>query len=422
MKFKNLELGNLKDEQVLFFVRIHGKKGIFNQYYPKSLLSQFTSLTKYRTISEYSKSDFSINLNKIELSDIGGREYELFDNLLDYEAIIFRCRGLREISVAESRELIWKAAKYFYEFFKENTELRLIVSLITDNYVMEVMEVMAKYFKVENMQVIGFFVPGYFRIVEKGIGVKVREVTDQEVIRVYNHLILKSKSHFAVNKKVALKRALKDFLSYRYRFVVRYVLGYQIRNNLAYEYRFAKYFKGFHELKKMKANRYFTKLSDIRVEPSKTVFIPMHYHPEATVDYWVQEHKHADYLNSLKSLIMKCTHRGFKVLLKEHPAYYLRRDISFYQHIDKIKNVELLSPFESSQDVYDKVDNVIVYTGSAGVESMFLDKNVYTVSENYYSFGEILSFDDLGKKSKTYSEKYKKDLLRKILETTISND
>lgn len=423
MNYQGLELGRLTDKKVLFFVRIHGKKGIFDQYYPTALLNEFKSLKEFRTISEYPVGDEYIDLKKYTLSDMNNDDFQIIQSILDTNDLIYRCRGLRAISIEESRELIWICAKFFNEFFKNNRDLKVIVSLIIDNYVMSIMEAFARHYDVKMMQVIGFFIPGYYRLTDKGIGVPFRTPTEAEINKAYQRLTNKERSHYAISKGPALKRAFRDYISYRYRFVTRYLIKYKLKGDRSYESRFAPYFKGFQQLSKARISQYFNNLSEIKEDKSKLVFIPLHYHPEATVDYWTDDYFLADYLNSLLPIIAECRAKGFSVILKEHPGYYLRRSVDFYKTIKKINGVYLIDPFVSSQDVYDLVDNVVVYTGSAGLESIMIDKKVYTVSENYYSGNRLSTLSELGESNYPYyTEEEKKQLLSVILSSTIPLD
>ena len=243
--YKGLKLAELTDKEVLFFIRIHGKRGIFGQFYPNNLLDSFEQLREYRTISEYNVADVLIDLNSQKLEDITATDHTLFDKYLNIEEIIVRCRGLREISYKESRQLIWRAAKFFLDYYREHNELKLIVSLIVDNYVLDVMTRLAPHFNVEVMQVIGFFVPGYIRFTVNGHGVSVRDVPEAELEKVYQRLTNRTPSHMAINKSKAIKNITRDYVSFHYRYLLRYLWAYKVQGKLAYEYRFCTLSKRF---------------------------------------------------------------------------------------------------------------------------------------------------------------------------------
>ena len=420
MIFKEIDLSKLKDNNVLFFTRIHGKKGIFGEYYPHSFLNEFKGLKKFRTISEYPVADVYINININNLSNISNDDFSLFEELLDIEDIIIRCRALRSISHEESKQLIWVVAKFFLDYFSDNTSLKVIVALIVDNYVMDVMERFCNHFNIKIIHVIGFFAPGYVRLTDRfGVGIPTRLVPKSEVDLLYNKLISKQKSHMAISKKVALKNAVRDYISYRYRYLFRYLMGYKLNGNLSYEYRFSKVFQGFNTLLKYNISKFYDDISDIKDSPSKLIFIPLHFHPEATVDYWSDKKEHADYINSLLKTIALCKSLGLKIVFKEHPKYYLRRSTEFYTKIKSSNNSYLIDPYIASQDLLEMVDNVCVYTGSVGLEALMIDKRVYTVSENYYSFNRLPNLLEYKKEQYPFfSLEEKKDLLKKILQTT----
>lgn len=420
MIYNNLDISRLSDDEVLFLVRIHGKKGMFGVLYPDLFLQEFKGLKEYRTISEYNVGDVHIDIKNQDLGKLTNRHFQIFEEALDIEDLIVRCRGLREISYHEARQLIWKAAQFFVDYYSQHPSLKLIVSIIVDNYVLDVMVRLAEYFNIKHIQLVGFFVPGYVRFTEKGIGVPVREVGEEEINKVYERLVNKKPSHMAVSKSSALKNAARDYISYHYRYIVRYILGYKINGDLSYEYRFAKYFYGFNTVSKLFVSKFFDRIDTLTIDPERSVFIPIHFHPEATVDYWTDNKEHADYLNSLLEVIAFFKEKNMTVVFKEHPNYYLRRSRSFYKTLKKFDNVILLEPYISSQDLYNKIDNVCVYTGSAGVESLMLDKRVYTVSENYYSFSRLPFLKEFSFESYPYySVEEKKELIHNILKTTI---
>lgn len=417
--YKGLQLNRLTDDDVLFFVRNYGKKGIFNVYYPESLLNSFTNLKEYRTISEYNVGDEYINLNAIDISEISYDDYNRYDEILDFEEIRYRCRALREISIHESTQLIYKAAKAVENILSIRTPA-LIVSLIVDNYVMDVMKRLCLSKNITFMEVVGFFVSGYFRLTDDGFGVKIREVDQVEVEQVYNSLYAKQKSHLAINKKRGFKNALKDYISYRYRYLTRYIYKYKIKNSLLYEYRFMPYFRGFHRLNKLSANKFFSKLDELsKINHLKSVFCPLHYHPEATIDYWSSDYKHADYLNSLLKVVAFYKQKNVLVVFKEHPSYYLKRDINFYKTLLSYGNTLILDPYIPTQKVMKLIENVVVYTGSAGLEALILNKNVYKISDNYYSHIGIPHYSEFPSYSLSLNKESKLSLLRDILETTI---
>ena len=64
---------------------------------------------------------------------------------------------------------------------------------------------------------------------------------------------------------------------------------------------------------------------------------------------------------------------------------------------------------------------ICVHTGSAGLESIMVDKPVYIISENYYSFGKLPHYSAYydGFVYPTWSEKDKKSVLNTILSSTL---
>jgi hypothetical protein len=115
-----------------------------------------------------------------------------------------------------------------------------------------------------------------------------------------------------------------------------------------------------------------------------SVYMPLHFAPEATVDYWVDNPAYAYQEDTILRLAEE-TPAHIRLLIKEHPAMYLRRQIDFYEKLRSFSNVALIHPYESSNSLLNKVDNVLVFTGSVGVEALLRNKRVTTLSQNYYS-------------------------------------
>ena len=101
---------------------------------------------------------------------------------------------------------------------------------------------------------------------------------------------------------------------------------------------FVPYLRGFHKLRKLFGSSFFDSDKTIGKGYNTSVFIPIHFHPEATVDYWTDDHKHADYLNALVKVISFYKEHNIQVVLKEHPNYYLRRDLDFYRTLKRFEN------------------------------------------------------------------------------------
>lgn len=420
MTDEDFRFEELTDDQVLFWIRIRGKKSYFDSVYSRSFLARFSGLKKFRTISEYRRdADVYIDINKFSPHTIDTREREIMKECLDELEIIRRCRGLRSISYLKAHDLLVRAARFFIDLFRDS-KLRLIVMGAVDNYVMDIMCRIARHYGIRCFGVTEFFLaPKYKMVTTYGEHINFREPSPEEVVHVYDELSQRLKSVLAISKSRALRQALYDFSSYYYRVVARYLFKYKIMGCLAYEYRFAPYMSKFRSLRQLMGPSYLKKYNVLdTIECGNAVYLPLHYFPEATVDYWVENSEDANYLESLVSVIKYFSDRGKTVVLKEHPAFYLARPVHFYQVITAIPNVIVLEPFIPTKLVFQKIRNIVVWTGSTGIEAALQGLNVKIVTENYYSNGMLKYYWDDADSVLSHDQQVL--MLRRVLQTSLS--
>lgn len=419
MIFEGLDLARLEDKNVLFFIRIRGKQSYFKGTYTKSLLDQFHRLRQFRTISEYPvDADVHIDLKQYAVSDLTEADLALVASCLPEFEIVQRCRGLRSIPYTEAKSLMLRCAKFFIELM-QGGELKLIVMGCVDNYVMDIMARLARHYGVRTLGVTEFFLaPQYKLVTVNGEHNRFREPSEAEVAAVHETLVKRAKSVLAVSKSRAVKQAAYDYLSFRYRYVVRYLIGHKLLGKDAYEYRFAPFFRKFTSLGQLAGVQYLNdEAALLAADLRDAVYIPLHYVPEATVDYWVSDPADADYLASLSKVVGHYSARGQLVVIKEHPAFYLARSPAFYRALLKFPRVLLLSPFIPSKLVFEHIKNVVVWTGSTGVEALVQGLDVKVVTENYYSDGKLAHYRD--ERASRLDLPAQRELVRRVLQTSL---
>ena len=416
------QFASFNDDEVLFFIRIKGKKFQFSALYQEAFLNEFKKLSRYRTISEYKKNaDVVINFSNYKISDISTKDYDIIEKIINIDSVIKRCRGLRSISLHEARELVFKCSKYFINFYKSNPTLKVIVSCAVDNYVMDIMFQFAKFYSVNCIGITEFFLyPNYKLVTNYGEANDFYEPTDKEVETVLDQLLQKKESPLAISKLSAYKNLLRYYTSYYYRYLIRYLYFYKLKGDTAYEYRFAPYLKNFNSLKQLLfSKKYFDDYNKTIIENNRkrNVYIPLHWYPEATIDYWTDSPDKANYYENLFKVIRFYKDLGIDVIVKEHPAFFSCREIYVYKTLKEFSNVTLLSPFVKTQDLFKVIDNIVVWNGSTGVEALMMDKNVYCTTKSYYS-DVIPNYKDFGK-PRIFSFEEKKDMIKKILKTSL---
>ncbi len=103
------------------------------------------------------------------------------------------------------------------------------------------------------------------------------------------------------------------------------------------------------------------------------VYFPLHQEPERVLLI-----ASPFYTNQIETVrhIAKSLPSGYKLCVKEHPTQTIRgwREISFYEEILEIPNVELLHPSASSEQIMKKCSLVITVGGTSGLEAAFYQK------------------------------------------------
>jgi hypothetical protein len=231
--------------------------------------------------------------------------------------------------------------------------------------------------------------PEYKLITLRGESSEFGNPTDDEVRKLYDRIRLTALSPSLPSRRKAVWRAAYALASYIFRLIVRHFIYYRIQGKLSYEYIFAPRLKGFSSFDQLFALRYLRTKSGIKLKKGKRyAYLPMHYIPEATTDYWINDLYHVDYLTSVLNTIKYLQGEGFEVIVKEHPAFYLARASSFYKALE-LQGCQILTPFVTTVDVFAIVDLVVVWNGSTGIEAIVHKMPVVKVVNSYYGDGII---------------------------------
>ncbi|EOE2082483.1 hypothetical protein ACKBF6_002222 [Vibrio cholerae] len=395
MLSQNLELHNLTDEEVLFFIRIRGKDSYFKNVYSHKFLSYFTSVREFKCISEYEKdAHIHIDLNSVPRTFLLENEFADFSKIIDVYDVILRCRGLRNIPLNESKELISRAYLFFRKFYNENSSLKLIVMGAIDNYVMDIMVRVGSHFGVSFIGVTDSLMSPQYKLVTVRGELNAFSEPKLDNIHFFSSKILTNlnsrKTPVFIN---VFKRFIYDFSSSVYRNVWRYCFKYKILGRLEYEYRFATVFHSINIFDQLYALKYLDYSLDSLELNNKIAYIPLHFYPEATTDYWIDDLFYVDYYNSLKATVIKLQKLGYSVITKEHPHFFMRRHSGIYKELVEI-GCRVLSPWISTKSVFEIIDLVVVYNGSTGIEAILDGKKVVRMTNSYYGDSIIPRLED----------------------------
>ncbi|RXI36537.1 hypothetical protein CRU99_13425, partial [Malaciobacter mytili] len=221
MIFEGIQLNQLNDEEVLFFIRIRGKESYFKNVYTNAFLEKFEKLKQFRCISEYKKdSDVHIDLNKIERDYLFAEEYSDFNNLFKIEEIIARCRALRNISFIDAKKLIFRAYLFFIRFYEKEKKLKMVAIGAVDNYIMDMMVTIGKKYNISFIGVTDSFLsPEYKLCTIRGESNNIGICTEEEI----NNFVDKIKKSIENSKSPKLSRIIKNNLYYFSSFIYRYI-------------------------------------------------------------------------------------------------------------------------------------------------------------------------------------------------------
>ena len=138
-------------------------------------------------------------------------------------------------------------------------------------------------------------------------------------------------------------------------------------------------------MKKKNRNDYMDK-NFLKVIDDSTPFVyfPLHQMPER--ELLIASPFNTNQIETIKH-IAKSLPIGYRLFVKEHPSQVTRewRDISFYEEILSIPNVQLLHYSIKSEDILKKCSLVITIHGAVGLEAAIHKKPAIIFSDFFYS-------------------------------------
>jgi hypothetical protein len=323
-------------------------------------------------------------LKRFKIYELDFSDYELIEKNLKLEEIIFRDRYLRSIPVKNAKELIYTTSKFFINFFK-NKKFDLIITYPVDNYITDIMIKIAEIYSIEARGLVTTFLEDYIRISTHGENNFIRQPSDKEINNIHDRLVSNFKSHMVPASYFdSIKNALISYGRYKVRYLWFYLFKYKIQGKINYDYVTTPLVPHVKKLHWFYPERFYIKNININ-RNSKNIYIPLHFFPETTIEYWVDNFIDSDYIFSLLKTIKYFSEKNYSIYLKEHPAMYCRRDVSFYKIILEIKNVFILNPFLETRELLKVFEGVVVWTGSTGIESLVNGKKVHVMTTNYWS-------------------------------------
>ena len=116
---------------------------------------------------------------------------------------------------------------------------------------------------------------------------------------------------------------------------------------------------------------------------AKTVYMPLSYFPESTIDYWVLDKRMIDYAAMILRIAATLA-RDNIVVVKEHLHMMGARDTGLLKALNAMPGVVSVPPLELSNAVVAEADAVLLGSGSPGIEATIRGKPVVTFCDTSY--------------------------------------
>lgn len=351
----------------------------WNKDYQIKLIKQIFPNAQIITISDF-KYCGDIWINKLQSKENG-------PTILDDEIsdIILRCRFLRNIERQRAEKLASDTINKIDLFF-DKMNFDCCYMQIPDCYTMDVICRIAKKKNIKVISIVNSFISGYSRFTLYGEAIQCRNfVSDVEVNNVKKMLLNDSyKPSFSLNKKQKKSGLYKYYIRRKIIQSIFFPFMKFIFNDYDnYHYNTCEFKEGFKYYVPRDLDSYFMRINEI-VFTKFDVYLPLHYTPEATVDYWAKNNEHAKYEEFIIKFI-ESSDPNIRFIVKEHPAKYGKRNICFYKKLIELGNVILIHPYENSNHLLRNIYNILITTGSVGVEAILRERNVLATTENYYT-------------------------------------
>ncbi len=338
-------------------------------------------------ISEYKK-DTDVWTGTYLYGEKYGKPNPIFEQ--EWPDIYPRSLALRINDEKLSHEWALRVWNGIEELFSENTFDCVIMPQI-DRYLYDIIERIASK---RNTVVIGgggSIFSGYCQVAVRGEYKEVKsEVSDEEVRARVQKL---TKNDFLPDSETNnIKRQHFDIIKHFYKRKITEDIIYPFMKMISHDpwnhhynltVRKGKHLSDYY-CKDL--DNLFVLIKDINVNPKRTVYMPLHVMPEATVTYHLSDTRFCYYEKYILSLIDKVD-PNITFIVKEHPGMYGLRELSFYRQLIAHPNVILVHPKERSNILLSKVDTILTENGTVGVEALVRGKRVLVLDKNcYYIF------------------------------------
>ena len=314
----------------------------------------------------------------------------------DYDRIVLRCRYLRSLD-PDDAILRAKAMTLAIERIVDKHQPDVIFGMVMDSYILDIVD---QVMRDNNSQYVGFLnnmINGYSRLTSRGELIQLSDPSIKMIEDALNELRL---SHYIPNMQKDFMWDTSPFSLYFTKYIrekikVTYYFFKKLvdrdPDNFYYNTVAAKSCMSCRKLDQIFFRRFENKNWLQLVKHAKEagkliVYLPLQFYPECSVDYWGTDSDFSSFYSVVEQLTATAYHKII-LLVKEHPSAMGLRRSDFYEQFSRNADI-ILTPFDvSSNNVIEKADMVLTWTGSVGVEAVMRNKPLITFGEAYYDPG-----------------------------------
>ena len=294
------------------------------------------------------------------------------------DEIIIRCRYLRNIDPEFARGLVHAFFCTFGEVL-EATKPDVVLAQMTDEYVGHCLATLAGLNGIAVVQICPSYFSGKLLTMKSAYGEPLVASVPSDA-DVENTISKISDAFFRQDYAVSAKYSFRKHLYRMFRHYAKRVIfaarGVIQRDPLHLHHVILPYLADQTRVSDYPGPGTFHsnwkgRIQELRASGIETlVYVPLAYHPEGTIDYWIADQGYIDYCEATLDMVRKiASDPKMGVVVKEHTHVIGTRDIEFYKRLKDIPNVVSVAFDEFSNEVLKAIDCVLIGAGSVGIEA-----------------------------------------------------
>ncbi|QOZ78435.1 hypothetical protein XH83_25255 [Bradyrhizobium sp. CCBAU 53351] len=269
-----------------------------------------------------------------------------------------------------------------------------VIGHMVDEYVTHLLSLLAERRGIPYIGYAHSFFPGRIQLTSNANGdaFNIRTPSFEEVEQTISTLMKPFfRQDYSQRKNYSLSRHVFGVGRYYVKRIVFLAKGYLERDPLQVHYAITPYLAERRRLRDYPSANCFSRswkselLALRKKSASPTIYVPLAYFPESTIDYWIQDKSILDYENKTAEIVAAIS-RVCVVVIKEHPHMLGTRNPAFYKRLNSIPNIVMAPPMEYSAEIMANSDAVVLGAGSGGVEAVLHEKPIFTFSQTSYWF------------------------------------